>query len=63
MGMHKGKMPRRANRLVLELQFASSLFGADYPAFAPLHAPTPALAQAFARYPHIYQRLTAPAAG
>jgi len=60
MGMHKGKMPRRANRLVLELQFCSSLFGANYPAFAPLRAATPALAQAFERYPQIYQRLAVP---
>jgi hypothetical protein len=63
IGMHKGKMPRRGNRLVLELQFSSSLFGATYPAFAPLRQSTTALQQSFARYPAVYERLTAPAAG
>jgi hypothetical protein len=62
IGMHKGKMPRRGNRLVLELQFSSSLFGANYPAFAPLRAPTAALQQAAAHYPAVYQRLGAIAA-
>ena len=57
IGMHKGKSPTRTNRLILEFQFSSSLFGATYP---KIHLParlSPALLDAMKRYPQVYSQL------
>jgi len=59
IGMHKGKIPRAANRLILELQFSSSTFGTDYPPLPLPAAATPALREAVAAYPLVYRQLVA----
>ena len=54
IGLHKGKTPRGGDRLALESEFATSLFGADYelPAFTPT-----ALTKArYDRMPWVLQR-------
>ena len=54
IGLHKGKTPIAADRLALENEFATSLFGMDYenPAFEP----TALLRQRYAEMPWVLQR-------
>jgi hypothetical protein len=57
IGMHKGKVPRLANRLILELQFSASTFGADYPPIPLPAVTTQALGTAVAACPLVYRQL------
>jgi hypothetical protein len=56
-GLHKGAAVRMGDRLVFQLQFSDSMFGADYgrPAGAVL---TPSLRAAIDRYPDVYSRFS-----
>jgi hypothetical protein len=53
-GLHKGKVVTRGDRLILQLQFSSSLFGATYPKSRLPAEVEPGLRQALAAYPRIY---------
>lgn len=55
-GLHKGLPPVAGARLVFQLEFSSTLFGAPYQRLDAV-APSPALAAALAAHPHTYQRL------
>jgi len=54
VGLHKGLPPQAGDRCVLQVEFATSLFGApvDYPVFEP----RPLAAQRYASMPQILQR-------
>ena len=54
VGLHKGKPPEQGDRLVLQVEFATSLFGAqtDYPTFEP----SPLARQRYQETPKILQR-------
>jgi hypothetical protein len=54
VGLHKGTPPLEGDRCVLQVEFATSLFGApvDYPVFTP----SPLAAQRYAEMPAIMQR-------
>lgn len=56
-GFHKGKVPVGRTRLIFELEFANSLFGAEYRREARIRAGThPALASQVRRLPEIYRK-------
>jgi len=54
VGLHKGLPPQSGDRCVLQVEFATSLFGApvDYPQFAP----SPLAAERYSEMPEILQR-------
>jgi hypothetical protein len=54
VGLHKGQPPVAGDRCVLQVEFATSLFGApvDYPVFTP----SPLAAERYAQIPQILQR-------
>lgn len=52
-GFHKGKMPQAGNRLILQLEFGNSLFGAIYP-HAVINAKGPELTSALKRDPQLF---------
>ena len=54
IGLHKGKTPIASDRLALEIEFATSLFGAHYE--RPLLEPTPLMRKRFAQMPWVLQR-------
>jgi hypothetical protein len=54
-GFHKGKVPLTGERLMMELEFCNSLFGATEATPTIRLSPGP-LAEAAARYPRIYRR-------
>ena len=54
IGLHKGKTPRTGDRLALESEFATSLFGADYE--LPDFTPTALTRERHARMPWVLQR-------
>lgn len=56
-GMHKGKPPKSANRLILELQFSSSIFGTDYPMVVLPKVVAPSLQRLLTSCPEIYRQL------
>lgn len=55
-GLHKGLPPVAGARLVFQLEFSTTLFGAPYERLAGVDR-TPPLAAALAAHPHTYQRL------
>ncbi|MBK9738950.1 MAG: phytanoyl-CoA dioxygenase family protein [Actinobacteria bacterium] len=54
IGLHKGKTPEVADRLALENEFSTSLFGADYE--RPQFEPTDLVRDRFAQMPWVLQR-------
>lgn len=54
-GFHKGKNLSRADRLLLQFEFANSLFGINAEKFE-INQPTPEFKAAAATYPFIFQR-------
>ena len=54
IGLHKGKTPVTADRLALENEFSTSLFGMDYE--RPAFVPTDLVRQRFAAMPWVLQR-------
>jgi Phytanoyl-CoA dioxygenase (PhyH) len=54
IGLHKGKTPISGDRLALENEFATSLFGMDYE--RPQFAPTDLVIERFAAMPWVLQR-------
>jgi hypothetical protein len=54
VGLHKGTPPGQGDRCVLQVEFATSLFGApvDYPVFTP----SPLAAERYSQMPEILQR-------
>jgi hypothetical protein len=61
-GLHKGKHVRAGDRLVFQLEFSDSLFGADYPDPKFGYVPGPVLKEMAAVYPGVYSRFV-PAGG
>ncbi len=57
IGLHKGKTPVGGDRLALEIEFATSLFGADYE--RPSLEPTSLMRDRFAQMPWVLQRYSA----
>lgn len=55
-GFHKGVPPRLGERLLLQLEFADSLFGQSYER-VPLNAYSKAVAETVARLPRTFERL------
>jgi len=58
-GHHKGKPPVEDDRLLLQLEFANSLFGAPFEKVS-VQNPTPALREAAKAAPSVFSRLTTP---
>ncbi|MDD2859334.1 MAG: phytanoyl-CoA dioxygenase family protein [Candidatus Nanopelagicales bacterium] len=54
IGLHKGKTPTRGDRLALENEFSTSLFGQDYE--RPVFEPTELVRERFAQMPWVLQR-------
>ena len=54
IGLHKGKTPISGDRLALENEFSTSLFGMDYE--LPAFEPTALVRQRFAEMPYLLQR-------
>ena len=54
IGLHKGKTPIAGDRLALEIEFATSLFGAAYE--RPRFVPTPTLKERYLQMPWVLQR-------
>jgi hypothetical protein len=54
IGLHKGKTPSSGDRLALENEFSTSLFGMDYE--RPQFTPTDLVRQRFAAMPWVLQR-------
>jgi hypothetical protein len=54
IGLHKGKTPVAGDRLALEIEFATSLFGAHYE--RPALAPTTLMRDRFSQMPWVLQR-------
>ena len=54
IGLHKGKTPIARDRLALEIEFSTSLFGADYE--LPTFVPTPTLKERYVQMPWVLQR-------
>jgi hypothetical protein len=54
IGLHKGKTPIASDRLALEIEFATSLFGADYE--RPKIVPTPTMEERYVQMPWVLQR-------
>ena len=61
IGLHKGKTPTAGDRLALESEFATSLFGADYE--LPSFSPTPLTRARFSQMPWVLQRYANPCTG
>lgn len=61
IGLHKGKTPITTDRLALENEFSTSLFGMDYE--RPAFAPTDLVRQRFAAMPWVLQRYAPAMAG
>ena len=61
IGLHKGKTPETGDRLALENEFATSLFGADYE--RPVFTPTDLMRRRIREMPWIMQRYSGAAAG
>jgi len=57
IGLHKGKTPLTGDRLALENEFATSLFGAEYE--IPSFAPTELMRRRYAEMPWVLQRYAA----
>lgn len=58
-GIHKGLVPTHGDRLVLEFQFANSLFGATTPDFELSNeAATPEFKAAMRAFPRVYTRIS-----
>jgi hypothetical protein len=57
IGLHKGKTPINGDRLALENEFATSLFGMDYE--MPHFTPTQLTKDRVAAYPWVFQRYAA----
>jgi len=57
-GLHKGKHVSGADRLVLQLQFSNSLFGATYPKMTMGKVRDPGLADMLRRAPDVYRAFT-----
>ncbi|MCF8526183.1 MAG: phytanoyl-CoA dioxygenase family protein [Candidatus Nanopelagicales bacterium] len=55
IGLHKGKTPTTGDRLILQSQYATSLFGADYE--RPLFSPSAMTSDRYAASPWTLQRL------
>lgn len=53
-GLHKGKHVHLGDRLVLQIQFSNSLFGAEYPKAALGSRLVPELKASILRYPSLY---------
>jgi hypothetical protein len=53
-GLHKGKAVSGSSRLILQLQFSNSLFGARYPKATMREVKHPALSRMVARAPDVY---------
>ena len=54
IGLHKGKTPQTSDRLALENEFATSLFGADFE--RPTFTPTPLMRERMDLMPWVLQR-------
>ena len=54
IGLHKGKTPISSDRLALENEFATSLFGMDYE--IPKFEPTTLVRERFVQMPWVLQR-------
>ncbi len=54
IGLHKGKTPTAGDRLALETEFATSLFGMDYE--RPIFTPTDLVRDRFRQMPWVLQR-------
>ena len=54
IGLHKGKTPVNSDRLALENEFATSLFGMDYE--IPTFEPTELVRKRYAEMPWVLQR-------
>jgi len=61
IGLHKGKTPETGDRLALENEFATSLFGAHYE--RPVFTPTDLMRRRIREMPWIMQRYSGAAAG
>lgn len=61
IGLHKGKTPISGDRLALENEFATSLFGADYE--VPIFTPSDVTRRRYADMPWILQRYRASVTG
>lgn len=61
VGLHKGKTPIASDRLALEFECATSLFGADYE--VPVFAPSAVMRERYAAMPWVLQRYTDAVAG
>lgn len=53
-GLHKGKHVERGDRLILQIQFSNSLFGAEYPKTCLDSKPCAALLENIKKYPKLY---------
>jgi hypothetical protein len=56
-GLHKGKHVNKGDRLIFQLQFSNSLFGADHPEAFASQVYTPALNESIAKFPKVFSRL------
>lgn len=54
-GLHKGRHVEHGDRLILQLQFSNSLFGATYPSHRLPDPTSPALREMLGRRPRIYE--------
>ena len=61
IGLHKGKTPISADRLAIENEFATSLFGMDYE--QPKFVPSELVRERFAQMPWVLQRYSASVTG
>jgi len=59
-GLHKGKVVTHGDRLLLQLEFTSSLFGANYTRGTLPEQVVPELAARLAQQPEIFQNYAAP---
>jgi len=53
-GLHKGRHVEQGDRLMLQIQFSNTLFGADYPKVTYDGAAIPDLERTFRQYPKLY---------
>lgn len=53
-GLHKGKHVEKGDRLILQIQFSNSLFGADYPKISMTGAGVPELRERSRMFPKLY---------
>lgn len=61
VGLHKGKTPIASDRLALEFECATSLFGADYE--VPMFTPSSLMRERYAAMPWVLQRYANAVAG